>query len=118
MLKNYPGEHPVIQPGDPGQPPPGHGVLLQAQEGYQEPIGWITIEGFEIRYGWDGVENCVVQNNIFYKNGGVNGVLFYTQQDRRHLVRNNIFYPPVRPWCRLKRMHTRPLTTNSSIRSL
>ena len=34
------------------------------------------------------------QSNIFCKNGGVNGVLFYTQQDRRHLVRNNIFYPP------------------------
>ena len=34
------------------------------------------------------------QSNIFYKNGGVNEVLFYTQQDRRHLVRNNIFYPP------------------------
>ena len=40
------------------------------------------------------MEDCVVQNNIFYKNGGVNGVLFYTQQDRRHLVRNNVFYPP------------------------
>ena len=24
----------------------------------------------------------------------MNGVLFYTQQDRRHLVRNNVFYPP------------------------
>ena len=33
-------------------------------------------------------------NNIFYKNGGVNGILFYTQQDQRHLVRNNIFYRP------------------------
>ena len=30
--------------------------LLQAQEGYQHPIGWITIEGFEIRYAWDGVK--------------------------------------------------------------
>jgi len=215
-LKNYPGERPVIQPGQRGEQPPGHSLLLQAQEGYQKPIGWITIEGFEIRYGWDGVkfynahdivirnchihenwnqgllgngnrvlidrniiagngtnkeagqnlvhgiyatgsaftitnnliysntaygiqvaaydynkdsmagpeyadaknwfianntlafnknragiviwqngvEDCIVQNNIFYRNGGVNGVLFYTQQDRRHLVRNNIFYPP------------------------
>jgi len=215
-LKNYPGERPVIQPGEPGKKPPGHGVLLQAQEGYQKPIGWITIEGLEIRYGWDGVklynahdiairkchihdnynqgilgngnrvlidgniiagngtnenaaknlmhgiystgtaftitnniihsntaygiqvaaygyksdqhagpeyseaknwfianntlafnkhragmviwmvgvENCMVQNNIFYKNGGVNGILFYNQQGQRHLIRNNIFYPP------------------------
>jgi hypothetical protein len=73
VLKNYPGEHPVIQPGDPGQPPPGHGVLLQAQEGYQNPIGWITIEGLEIRCGWDGIKfynahdvvirNCYVHEN-------------------------------------------------------
>ena len=216
VLKNYPGEKPVIQPGERGEQPPGHGVLLQAQEGYQKPIGWITIEGLEIRYGhdgvkfynahdivirschihenfnqgvlgngnrvlidrniiagngtnqnvqqnllhgiyatgtaftitnnliysntaygiqvaaydykedsmagpeyaeaknwlianntiafnknragvviWqDGVEDCVVQNNILYKNGGVNGILFYSQKGRRHLVRNNIFYPP------------------------
>ncbi len=216
VLKNCPGERPVIQPGELGEQPPGHGLLLQAQEGYQKPIGWITIKGFEIRYGWDGVkfynahdivirnchirenwnqgilgngnrvlidrniiagngmnkdagqnlvhgiyatgtaftitnnlihsntaygiqvaaydynkdsmagpeyaeaknwlignntiafnknragiviwqdgvENCVVQNNILYKNGGVNGILFYSQQRRRHLVRSNIFYPP------------------------
>ncbi|MBN2269474.1 MAG: right-handed parallel beta-helix repeat-containing protein [Sedimentisphaerales bacterium] len=216
VLKNYPGEHPVIQPGELGKEPPGHSLLLQAEEGYQRPIGWITIEGLEIRYGWDGVkiynthdiiirncsihenwnqgilgngnrvlidrniiagngtnkevarnlvhgiyatgsaftitnnlihsntaygiqvaaydykkdsmagpeyaeakdwlianntialnknragiviwqdgvENCIVQNNIFYKNGGVNGILFYTQENRRHKIRNNIFYPP------------------------
>ena len=216
MLKNYPGERPVVQPGVRGKQPPGHGLLLQSQEGYQKPIGWIVIEGLEIRYGhdgvkfynahdviirgcrihenwnqgilgngnrvlidrniiagngldkeagqnlmhgiyatgtaftitnnlihsntaygiqvaaydykpdsmagpeyaeakdwlianntlafnrnragmviWqDGVENAVIQNNIFHRNGGVNGILFYNQRDRRHLVRNNIFYPP------------------------
>ncbi|MHC4084148.1 MAG: right-handed parallel beta-helix repeat-containing protein [Planctomycetota bacterium] len=56
VLKNYPGEKPVIQPGERGKQPPGHGLLLQAREGYQKPIGWITIEGLEIRYGWDGVK--------------------------------------------------------------
>jgi hypothetical protein len=56
VLKNYPGERPVIQPGEPGKQPPGQGVRLQAQEGYQKPIGWITIEGLEIRHGWDGVK--------------------------------------------------------------
>jgi len=216
VFKNYPGEQPVIQPGELGKEPPDHGVLLRAKEGYQKPIGWITIEGLEIRYGWDGVkiynahdiiirncnihenynqgilgngnrvlidrniiagngtkkdtaqnlihgiyatgtaftivnnlihsntaygiqvaaydykedsmagpeyaeaknwlianntiafnknragiviwqdgvENCIVQNNILYKNGGVNGILFYSQQNRRHPVRNNIFYLP------------------------
>jgi hypothetical protein len=73
VLKNYPGERPVIQPGQRGEQPPGHGVLLQAEEGYQKPIGWITIEGLEIRYGWDGVKfynahdivirNCHVHDN-------------------------------------------------------
>src|SRR5262245_55679789 len=42
----------------------------------------------------DGVENCMVQNNIFYKNAEPNGIVFYTQGKRRHLVRNNIFFPP------------------------
>lgn len=32
---------PVIQPGEPGGGTPDHGVLLQAQEAYQKPIGWI-----------------------------------------------------------------------------
>jgi len=63
-LMNYPGERPVIQPGELGQEPPGHGVLLQAQGGYQNPIGWITIEGIEIRYGWDGVKVYNAQDMI------------------------------------------------------
>lgn len=73
MLKNHPGERAVIQPGELGEEPHGHGVLLQAEEGYQKPIGWITIEGLEIRYGWDGVKiynahdivirNCNIHHN-------------------------------------------------------
>jgi hypothetical protein len=73
VLKNYPGEQPVIQPGESGKEPRGHGVLLQALAGYQKPIGWITIEGLEIRYGWDGVKiynahdiiirNCSIHHN-------------------------------------------------------
>ncbi|MDH4241907.1 MAG: DUF1565 domain-containing protein, partial [Phycisphaerae bacterium] len=56
VLKNYAGELAVIQPGERGKQPPGHGLLLQAQEGYQKPIGWVTIEGLEIRYGHDGMK--------------------------------------------------------------
>jgi len=56
VLKNHPGERAVIQPGERGKQPPGHGLLLQAEEGYQKPIGRITIEGLEIRYGHDGVK--------------------------------------------------------------
>ena len=43
VLKNYPGEKPVIQPGERGKEPPGHGLLLQAEKGYQNPIGWIIV---------------------------------------------------------------------------
>jgi len=73
VLKNYPGERPVIQPGKRGEPPPGQGVLLQAKEGYQKPIGWIIIEGLEIRYGWDGVKfynahDIVIRNCHIHEN--------------------------------------------------
>ncbi len=73
MLKNYPGERPVIQPGERGEQPRGQGVLLQAQEGYQKPIGGITIEGLEIRYGWDGIKlynahDVVIRNCHIHEN--------------------------------------------------
>jgi len=44
--------------------------------------------------GRNSVEDDVIHNDIFYRNGDVNGILLYSQQDRRHPVRNNIFYPP------------------------
>ncbi len=73
VLKNHPGERPILQPGRPGQAPPGQGIRLQARAGYQRPIGWIVIEGLEIRYGHDGIKfynahnvvlrNCVIRDN-------------------------------------------------------
>ena len=73
VLKNYPGEGLVIQPGERGKQPPGHGLLLQAQEGYQKPIGWVMIEGLEIRYGHDGVKfynahDIVIRNCNIHQN--------------------------------------------------
>ena len=73
VLKNYPGERPVIQPGERGKQPPGHGLLLQAQEGYQKPIGWVMIEGLEIRYGHDGVKfynahDIIIRNCHIHQN--------------------------------------------------
>ena len=72
-LKNYPDEKPIIQPGRRDEQPPGHGVLLQAQEGYQKPIGWIIIEGLEIRYGHDGIKiynahDIVIHNCNIHEN--------------------------------------------------
>ncbi len=73
VLKNHPGERPVIQPGELGKEPHGHSILLQAEKGYQNPIGWINVEGLEVRYGWDGVKiynahdiiirNCNIHHN-------------------------------------------------------
>jgi hypothetical protein len=73
VIKKYPGERPVIQPGELGKQPPGQGVLFQAQEGYQNPIGWITIEGLEIRYGWDGIKiynahDIIIRNCNIHEN--------------------------------------------------
>lgn len=73
ILKNAPGDRPVIQPGQQHEEPPGHGILLQAQAGYQNPIGWITIEGIEIRYGWDGIKiynahDIVIRNCHIHEN--------------------------------------------------
>jgi|GEM_PF-2239270 hypothetical protein len=73
VLKNHPGERPILQPGQPGQAPPGQGIRLQARAGYQHPIGWIALEGLEIRHGHDGIKfynahhvtirNCFVHDN-------------------------------------------------------
>ena len=50
------GERAVIRPVEEGQRPPGQAVLLQAEAGYQHAIGWIHVEGLEIRHGYDGVK--------------------------------------------------------------
>lgn len=40
--------------------------------------------------GRNSVEDDVIHNDIFYRNGDVNGILLYAQRDRRHPVRNHI----------------------------
>jgi hypothetical protein len=52
-LLNYPGESPVIHFIDPTR---FHRILIQHASGFQNPMGWITIEGFEIRNGYNGVK--------------------------------------------------------------
>jgi hypothetical protein len=55
-LSSRKGERAVIQPAEKGQRPPSQAVLLQSEAGYQHAIGWINIEGLEIRHGYDGVK--------------------------------------------------------------
>jgi len=50
VLKNYPDERPVLDGAGRGA------IVLSCKEGYRKPIGWITIEGFEVRNGWDGIK--------------------------------------------------------------
>jgi hypothetical protein len=55
-LTSRKGERAVIKPVEKGERPPAQAILLQAEAGYQHAIGWITIEGLEIRNGYDGVK--------------------------------------------------------------
>src|SRR5262245_43551442 len=50
VLKNYPGEHPVLDGEGKGR------IELQSEQGWQKPIGWITVEGIEVQNGWDGIK--------------------------------------------------------------
>jgi len=52
-LLNYPGESPIIDFIDANQ---FHRIVLQHNSGSQNAIGWITIAGFELRNGSDGIK--------------------------------------------------------------
>jgi len=52
-LLNYPGEAPVINFIDKNQV---HRFLIQHATGHNNPMGWITIEGFEIANAYDGIK--------------------------------------------------------------
>jgi len=52
-LLNYPGEFPTLHFNDPTRL---HRILLQHGSGSRNPMGWITIEGFEIANAYDGIK--------------------------------------------------------------
>src|SRR5262249_21320401 len=50
IFKNAPGAKPVMD---------GEGrrrIEVQSEQGWQKRIGWMTVEGFEVRNGWDGIK--------------------------------------------------------------
>lgn len=49
-LKNFPGESPALDGEGKGR------IELNSEHGWRKPIGWITVEGFEVRNGWDGIK--------------------------------------------------------------
>ena len=50
VFKNAPGERPVVDGEGRGR------IELQSEQGWRKPIGWVTVEGFEVRNGWDGIK--------------------------------------------------------------
>jgi hypothetical protein len=94
-LRGEPGERPVIEPAPKSDKPPGHGILLQSRQGYQKPIGWITIENLEIRYGHDGVKmynahDIVIRNCRIFDNWnqGILGTGNRVLIDRNEIAEN------------------------------
>jgi Right handed beta helix region/Protein of unknown function (DUF1565) len=67
VFRNAPGEKPVVDGEGRGR------IELQAEEGWRKQIGWITVEGFEVRNGWDGIKfynahHIVLRNNLIHDN--------------------------------------------------
>lgn len=75
-LLNAPGEFPVINFINKSQ---YHRILIQNSASYNKPIGWITIEGFELRNGHDGIKYYNLHDSIIRRNwihhNGFQGIL-------------------------------------------
>ena len=81
-LINYPGHSPVIDPGRgkyPSECCPSNGPLR-----VEFRAEWIIMEGFEIRYGWDGVKvfkpHNTIRNNWIHHNR-YHGILVISTSD-------------------------------------
>jgi hypothetical protein len=67
VFRNAPGERPVLDGESRGR------LELQSEHGWQQPIGWIVVEGFEIKNGWDGIKfynahHIVLKGNFIHDN--------------------------------------------------
>jgi hypothetical protein len=89
VFKNYRGERPIVD-GD------GRGrIELQSEHGWQKPIGWVTVEGFEVRNGWDGIKfynahNIVLRGNYIHDNSnqGILGNGHHVRIEGNTIARN------------------------------
>lgn len=64
-LMNYPGETPIIS--FPSQTSTNR-ILVENYSGSNVAMGWITIEGFEIRNGWEGIKFSNMYNSVIRRN--------------------------------------------------
>jgi hypothetical protein len=91
VFKNYPGEQPVVD----GE---GHGrIELRSEHGWQKPVGWITVEGFEVRNGWDGIKfynahHIVLRGNHLHDNAnqGILGNGHHVRIEGNLIARNGL----------------------------
>lgn len=72
LLAASPNEFPVIDLGPSTSAWSGKAsggtILFQSSSGYNKPIGWITIEGFEIRNGYNGIKFYNLHNSVIRRN--------------------------------------------------
>lgn len=66
-LLNYPGESPVIDCVD-ASPRVLNWIILQSASGAKFPIGWITIEGFEIKNCFQGLKAYNLHDSVIRRN--------------------------------------------------
>ena len=64
-LLNYPGEAPIINFINPSQ---FHRILIEHASGFANAMGWITIEGFEIRNGHTNIKFYNLHNSTIRRN--------------------------------------------------
>jgi hypothetical protein len=67
VFKGAPGERPVVDGEGKGR------IELQSEGGWRKPIGWVVVEGFEVRNGWDGIKfynahHIVLKGNSIHDN--------------------------------------------------
>ena len=66
-LLNYPGENPIIDFGKTPATVTSEDMIL-LQSGRNTPIGWITIEGFEIQRGWKAIKWHNLHDSVIRRN--------------------------------------------------
>lgn len=88
-LLSYPGEAPIIDFVD-----RKNRIYIKHESGANVAIGWITIDGFEIRNGYDGIKFHSTHNSTFRRNkihhNKTNGIL--GQGGHHNLFDRNIIH--------------------------
>lgn len=65
-LLSVPGQNPVINFIDPKNS--AHRIIISHSSGYNKAIGYITIEGFEIRNGYNGIKFHNLHDSVIRRN--------------------------------------------------